>query len=91
MSGAVAFQELRNVGDKWVIGVGISQQGTDGKQDLANRQSRTPLIFENIQTDASVRVDVTVIDTGSEMDLGGLERIVGREVDIQKENSSSIW
>ena len=44
-------------------------------------QSGTPLISQNIQADAAVRVDVGVVDAGGEVDLGRLEGIVCREVD----------
>jgi hypothetical protein len=39
------------------------------------------LVSQNVQTDAAVGVDVWVIDAGGEVDLRGLEGVVGGEVD----------
>jgi hypothetical protein len=86
----VCLQELGDVWNQRIIGIGVSEKGTDRKQNLTNRQSRTPLVLEDIETDTTVRVDVTVVDTGGEMDLRRLERIVGGKVNIQEENSSSV-
>jgi hypothetical protein len=57
------------------------------KPTFADRQSRTPLIPQNIQTDGTVRVDVRVVDLGCELNLGRLERVVGREVEVPRKAS----
>lgn len=46
-----------------------------------DRKCWAPLVTENVQTDAAVRVDVGVVDTGGEVDLRWFERIIGGEVD----------
>lgn len=43
---------------------------------LADGQSRTPLIPQNVQTDRPVRVDVRVVDSSGKADFGGLEGVV---------------
>jgi hypothetical protein len=43
---------------------------------LADGQSWTPLIPQDVQTDRTVRVDVGVVDFGGEADFGGLEGVV---------------
>jgi hypothetical protein len=43
---------------------------------LADGQSWTPLIPQDIQTDRTVRVDIGVIDSGGKVDLGRLEGVV---------------
>lgn len=48
---------------------------------LGDGESRAPLVSQNIQADASVRVDIGVVDASGEVDLRGLEGIVGWEVD----------
>jgi hypothetical protein len=58
---------------------------------LANGERRAPLVSQNVQTNASVRVDVGVVDTGGEVDLRGLERVVGREVDCEEEDTTRVW
>jgi len=39
------------------------------------------LISQDVETDASVGVDVGMVDAGGKVDLGGFERIIGRKVD----------
>ena len=51
------------------------------KPTFADGQSRAPLIPQDVQTDAAVGVDVGVVDPCGEVDLRGLEGVVGREVD----------
>lgn len=58
---------------------------------LANGERWAPLVSQNVQADASVRVDVGVVDAGSEVDLRGLERVVGREVDCEEEYTAGVW
>ena len=82
MPGFVCFQKLRNVWDKRIIGVGVSQKRTDREKDLGNGQCRTPLVLQNVETNSSVGVDVAVVDSSGEVDLGRLEWVVGREVNI---------
>ena len=40
-----------------------------------------PLVSQYIEADASVRVDVWMVNAGGEVDLWGLERIIGGEMD----------
>mmetsp|Transcript_28697 Transcript_28697/g.61198 ORF Transcript_28697/g.61198 Transcript_28697/m.61198 type:complete len:88 (-) Transcript_28697:809-1072(-) len=51
---SVRFQELGNVGDKRVIGVGVSKEGANTEQHLAYGESRAPLILENVEADTSI-------------------------------------
>jgi len=53
-------------------------------------ESRTPLVSQNIQTDATVGVDVGVVDASGEVDLGGLEWVVGREVNLEEEDTARV-
>lgn len=48
------------------------------------------MVSQDIQTDAAVRVDVGVVDTSGEVDLWGLEGVVGREVNVQEENAAGV-
>ena len=54
VSSFVCFEELSNIWNQWVIGVGIGEKATNGEQDLADGQGGTPLVLQNVQTDASV-------------------------------------
>jgi len=42
---------------------------------------------QDIQTNRAVRVYIWMIDFGGEGDLGRLERVVCRELDVQEENA----
>lgn len=53
-------------------------------------QSRAPLVTQDVETDAAVGVDVWMVDASAEVDLGRLERVVGREVDCEEENAARV-
>ena len=55
-----------------------------------DRKCRAPLVTENVQTDAAIRVDVGVVDAGGEVDLRWFERIIGGKVDRQEEHPARI-
>jgi len=90
ISRFIGLVDMGDFGNKWIIGVGVSQQRADGQQNLGDGQGGTPLILQDIQADASVGIYVGVIDSGDEVDLGGLERIVGGEMNVQEEDTSGI-
>ena len=90
MPRPVSFEKLCNVWHQGIIGIGIRQEGADREQDLANRQSRTPLILEDIKADSSVGVDVAVVDPSGKVDLGRFEWVIRREVNIEKKDSACI-
>ena len=54
----------------------------------AASQRRRPLRPEDVQTDCSVRVDVGMIYPGGECKFRRFERVVGGEVDVEKEDSA---
>ena len=87
----VSFVDVSNLGHKRIIRVGISEQATDTEKHLWNSECGWPLILEDIQANATVWVDVWVIDSGSKVALGWLEWVVSWEVDVQEENTASIW
>jgi hypothetical protein len=49
------------------------------------------LVPQDIQTDAAVGIDVGVVDASGEVDLRGLEGVVGGEVDGEEEDASRVW
>ena len=49
------------------------------------------MVFQDVETDATVGVDVWVINFGYELALRRLEGVVGGEEDIQEENTACIW
>eukprot|EP00658_Telonema_sp_P-2_P055881 TRINITY_DN44406_c0_g1_i1.p1 TRINITY_DN44406_c0_g1~~TRINITY_DN44406_c0_g1_i1.p1 ORF type:complete len:179 (+),score=23.27 TRINITY_DN44406_c0_g1_i1:71-538(+) len=84
---SIEFVQLRDLGIKRVIRVRIVQKRADGEQNLRYRERGTPLIFEDIQADRAVRVDVGMEDPGDELDLWWLKRIVRWEVHSQGEHA----
>ena len=58
---------------------------------LGNGKSRTPLVPQDIQTDAAVGVDVGVVYASGKVDLGSLEGVVRGEMDRQEENTARVW
>lgn len=91
VSGSVSLVDMGNLGHKRIVRVGVCQHRADGQKHFRDGQRRTPLITQNIQADATIRVDVWVVDAGSEVDLGRLERVVGREVNGQEEDTAGVW
>lgn len=61
------------------------------KRTLADGERRAPLVSQNVQADAAVGVDIGVIDAGREVDLRGLEGVVGGEVDCEEEDATRVW
>ena len=59
---AVGLVELRDLRNERIVRVRVGQQRRDRQEDLRDRQRRAPLVFQDIQTDRSVRRDVAVID-----------------------------
>ena len=49
------------------------------------------MVSQNIQADATVGVDIWVVDAGCEIDLWRLEGIIGREVNCKEEDAARVW
>lgn len=47
------------------------------------------MVSQNVEADAAIAVDVGMVDTCGEIDLGWLEGVVGRETDLEEENTAS--
>ena len=86
----VGLQKFRNLGHEGVVWVGIGEQRADRQENFRNGQGGRPLVLQDVEADASVRVDVTVINSGCERHLRWLEGVVGREVNVQEENCDVI-
>lgn len=90
-AGVLVHVSLVDLSDFWhegVIGVGVSQQGTDRKKHFRDGKCWGPLVFQDIQADGTVGVDVWMINSSREVNLGWLEWVVSWEVNVQEENSS---
>lgn len=69
ISWLIGFIDISDVRNQGIIWVWVCQQGADRQQNFADRQSRAPLLFENIQADTSVTIDIGMINFGTEIDL----------------------
>ena len=90
----LCFVSLVDLGNLWhqgIIRVGITQQWAEWEENLGDGKSWGPLLLEDIKADWSVGVDVWMIDPGGEVDLWWLEWVVSWEVDVQEEDTTSIW
>jgi len=88
---SVGLVDLSNLWHQRIIWVGISQQGTDGEENLGDGQSWGPLLLKDIEADGSIGVDVGVVDSRGEVDLWWLEWVVSWEVDVQEVDTTSVW
>ena len=86
----IALEDVCNLWDERVIWVGVGQQGADGEQHLGDGEGGWPLVLEDVEADRSIAVDVHVINFRSERNLGRLEWIVGREMDVQEEHALMV-
>merc|ERR1719272_313330 len=83
--------QLSNLGHKRIVWIAINHQRREGEQHLRDGQCRAPLVFQDVQTDSAIRIDVAVIDLCCEMELRWLEGVVRRKIDVQKEATTLIW
>ena len=57
---------------------------------LGNCEGRTPVVFENVKTYHALRVDVAVVNSGSEGHFRWLEGVLWSEVDVQEEDPTLV-
>ena len=86
----VGLVDLSDLWHEGIVWVWVGQKRADGQEHLGDGEGWRPLLFQDIETDGAVRVDVWMIDPGREVDLGWLEWVVRREMDVQEEHTSSV-
>lgn len=91
VTGSVSLVDVRDLGHKRIVRVGVCEHRANGEQHFRDSESRAPLVSQDVQTDAAVGVDVGVIDASGEVDLGRLEGVVGREVNGKEEDTARVW
>lgn len=84
------YKQRKKITKPKLTGVGVGKQRADGQQHLADRERGRPLVLQNVEADLPVAVDVAVVDARLERDLRRLERVVGREVDVEEEDSPGV-
>lgn len=76
--------------------IGVKNMSRDQESSVsmhltfAYGQRRAPLVPQDIQANATIAVDVGVVNAGSEVDLRWLERVVGGEVNREEEDAAGI-
>ena len=91
MLGFVRLQKLGDLGYERVVWVGISEQRTDGQENFGNGQGGRPLLLQDVEADATVRMDVAMVNSCRECDLWWFEGVVRWEVNVQEEDASRVW
>lgn len=59
---------------KCLTWIWIGEEGADRQQDFADCQGRAPLVFQDVQADLAIAIDVAVIDTCPEHHLGNANK-----------------
>jgi hypothetical protein len=89
--GAIVLVDVSDLRDKRVVRVGICQHRADRQENFRDGQGRAPLVSKDVEADAAVGVDVGVVDASGEVDLRGLEGVVGREMNCEEEDTTRVW
>jgi len=64
---------------RWIA---IGQKGTNWEENLRDRQCWTPVVFEDVQADDSLTVDVAVVDACAKCHFRWLEWVLRGKVNI---------
>ncbi len=83
---SVVLVKISNIWHQRIIRIRICQKGTNGQQDFGYGQSWAPLIFQNIQTNASCRTYIWMVNASFEIDVWGFKWILSRKNDVQEKN-----
>jgi len=81
--GTILLKDTCNLRHQRVLWVWVREQGANGEQHLADGECRRPLLFEDVEANASVGCNVGVIYPGNKGDLRWLERVINWKPDGQ--------
>lgn len=87
---SIRLINVRNFWHQRIVRIRVAQQRTNRQQNLRNRQRRRPLLFQNVQTNAPVRVHVRMVHFCFEIYLWRFKRVIGREVDRDEEQAALV-
>lgn len=60
------------------------------EQTFRDSESRAPVVFQNIKTDAALVIDIAVVDLSLKLDTRRFEGVVRRELNRKKEDTSLV-
>ena len=87
---AIALPHLGNGHLLGILGIGGPQHSQDGLNDELRVQGGHPVLVDSLRADlACVRLYTWMVDLGHKLDLGGLKRIVVREVQVDGEAATN--
>jgi hypothetical protein len=66
----------------------IGQKGTNGKEYFGDSQDGTPIILENIKTNLTLTIHVTMINSSTEEHFRRFEWIVLGEMNVQEKDAT---
>ena len=87
----ISFIKVSNLRHEGIIWVGVGQQRTEREQNFRDRKSRRPLVLEDVKANATVRINVAVVDSGRKCTLGWLKWVVSWEANVDKEDTACVW
>ena len=88
--GSIGLVDVSDFRHEGIVRVGVGQEGADGEQHLRDGQCGRPLVLQDVQADATIRIDVRVVNSRGKVALGRLEGVVSGEVDVQEVDTSGI-
>lgn len=89
--GSICIVNLSNVRHERVIGVRILEQGGDGYEHLNDLGGWFPYVcLEQADADRAILVNVRMVDARNELDRGRLERVVGREDNVNIKSATFV-
>ena len=86
----VRFQKIGDLGHQWIVGVRVTEKRADRQQHLGDGECGRPLVLEDVEADGTVAVDVAVVNFSRKRDLGGLEGVLGREMNVEEEDAADV-
>ena len=64
----------------WVVRVGLDEQEHQSENDVIYAEPRFPVVFQDVEADISLQVDVRVVDLGNALAFGRIIRVVGADL-----------
>lgn len=79
-----------NTAHQGVGGVAVCEKRADGEEDFGDGQCWAPVVFQNVQANNTLTVDITVIDSCPKCHLWRLEGVLRCEGDIEEEHAALV-
>ena len=87
----ISFIKVCDLRHEGIIWVGVGQQRTEREQNFGDRKCGRPLVLEDVEADASVWINVAVVDSGRKCTLGWFKWVVSWEANVDEEDTACIW